>query len=167
MTSLGSGGILCIGTKWKPGLWSDPGIDLWAENHDVWLSGDCSCRVHLGDGSASALSYFSNDFPWGHIYFLASCLYMCGLQQRAWRKKGTFWKGSSIYNFHSGRKIKRKSSQEPSGAGPPWLVGPRHRTGCKVCPMGRQDIRVLAFLSLGVFTPLPSYQMPGHCATCH
>lgn len=37
VTSLGSGGILCTDTGWKPELWSDPGSDLWAENRDVWL----------------------------------------------------------------------------------------------------------------------------------
>lgn len=63
MTSLGSGGILCIGTEWKPELWTDPGSNLWAENHDVWLSGGCAC-CPLGDGSALLSFAFPMIFLW-------------------------------------------------------------------------------------------------------
>lgn len=83
----------------------------------------------LGGWLSPALPCFSNGFPLGRIYFLAPCLYVCGLQQRARREKGTFWKGSSSCSFHRGRNSKRRSSREPSGPGLPWLVDPQKQEG--------------------------------------
>lgn len=84
-------------------------------------------RLPVGVAQSLALSCSSSDLSFGHIYFLASCLYMCELCLGKWGEKEKHRMGGSRSEILSVEKRIKATlmHQKVSGPAPVRPVSPR------------------------------------------